>query len=150
MRQTLANADPSVPEGSAYFQDRLFTATLEPRNAVTTIESGQLSMALDPGTFDLSIRPETESGYPWLVRPHIEIAPGDEVSQLGSLQVPFPVALQGTLLDADGKPVADAVIRAWLPIADSNGEKSTVIQLAEIVTGADGSYVLLLPPSVTQ
>jgi len=152
MRQATANADPSLPMGGAYFQSTLFEPTLEPRNASATVDAGQLSIPLDPGTYDISIRPDPASGYPWLVSPRRRVDQDTDALPLDPLEVPFPVVLQGVLLDADGKPMPNAVMRAWLPILDNpdSQEKTKAIQIAETVSDAEGNYILTLPPSVFQ
>src|SRR5262249_8039182 len=135
MRQTTANADPSIPKSSAYFQNTLFEPAPDPRNATSTVDSGTLSMPVDPGTFDLSIRTAAAPGYPWLVRPQLTIDAGEDVPQLDPLEVSFPVVLQGVLRDADGKPVPGALMRAWLPlISDPAKGVDRGIEIGETTT----------------
>ena len=120
-----------------------------PRPVNSEIVAGSLSLRLDPGTFDVTVKPTSESGFPWLVTSQLQIPADQATTALGSLEVPFPVVLRGRVLDAMGAPVPHASITGWLPVVDPEDESSSVVQIGETVSDADGSFVLLLPPKLT-
>lgn len=147
MEGAAASAVPSVSSKTPYLEAALGAPTLEPRPVDTTIDGGVLSMAVDHGIYDLSVQPPNASRFPWVVRPRLDVADGDTVVQLGGITVPYPAALWGALRGPDGGAIAGASLRAWLPIADEDGQgASSVVQVAETTSGADGTYVLVLPP----
>lgn len=127
-----------------------------PRPASGQTTGGAFSVPVDAGTFDLSILPPEDSGYPWLVRPRQEVTmPTNSAAPVVSLQ-PFalqpPAILTGTALGADGRPLPGATIRAWIGVTDpkASGAVASAVQIASTVSAADGRYVLLLPPSIKQ
>ena len=127
-----------------------------PRPASGQTEGGAFNVPVDAGTFDLSIIPPDDAGYPWLVRPRQEVTmPKSSDAPVVSLQ-PFvlqpPAILRGTALGANGSPLAGATIRAWIGVTDpkATGAVASAVQIASTVSAADGTYILLLPPSITQ
>jgi hypothetical protein len=121
---------------------------IAPRAIDTDIVGGSLSLPLDPGTFDLSIKPEAASGFPWLVTSQLQIQTGQAATQLGTLEVPYPVVLRGQVLDASGQAVPHAPITAYLPVTGAEESSSSVVQIAATVSDVDGVFTLLLPPSL--
>ena len=63
-----------------------------------------------------------------------------------------PAVLSGIARGPDGAPLAGATIRAWVGVEAPNvsGAVPSAVQIASTVAGEDGSYVLLLPPSIKQ
>ncbi|MFO0587509.1 MAG: hypothetical protein U0441_08220 [Polyangiaceae bacterium] len=129
---------------------------IPPRPASGQTTGGAFSIPVDAGTFDLSIIPPEDSGYPWLVRPRQEVTPPTNsaapVTSLSPFALSPPAILTGTALGADGKPLPGATIRAWIGVTDPNasGAVASAVQIASTVSSADGRYVLLLPPSIKQ
>lgn len=109
-------------------------------------EDGALSINLDPGTFDLTVKPVASSGFPWLVTSQLDIA--DSPVELGQLQLPSPIVLKGKIVDAEGNPVPFTPMSAWLPVVDASGASSSVVQVGQTVSDGEGNYTLLLPPSL--
>jgi hypothetical protein len=113
-----------------------------------TSDDGSFGLAVDPGTADLVIVSDPSSGYPWLVRPGLELSAS---LQLASLQVKYPAMLSGVVRDPKNAVVADAEINAWLPVRDPSHEGAltgTVVKVATTSTDANGAYTLLLPSSM--
>jgi hypothetical protein len=123
--------------------------------------------------FDLSIRPPPEMGLPWLVKPYINVY-SDQLMR-GPSRMPTPVAFPIKLTygdpTADGKSIGlpGALVRVFalmdqqfqvvtnlddlVPCASlSNPDGSrcvqSVLQVAEIRSGDDGDFLLLLPPTL--
>lgn len=145
-------AVPPLPQPLGYLEQVLGVATAIPDQAATSPGvDGSFSLPVDPGSFDVSVQAPAVSGFPWYVRSQVEVPKSG--ADFGTRKIPYPVALAGSVLDPLGSPVAGAVIRAWLPVANVNaksGLSGTVIQIAEATSKPDGSYVLLLPPSITE
>jgi len=152
-----AYVQPSASPAASYYYDKLTTSDLLPANAVTlTNANGAFAISLDPGVFDLSLRPEREAGYPWLVRSRVTILEYEEpnIANLGQLTISNPVVLTGTVKAQSNGPLAAAVIRAWLPVYVDGGSNDqqvpTMIQIGEAVSNGSGGYSLYLPSSLSQ
>lgn len=149
----LAIASPSLPEPVAYLVDALDPAFLPREASAATDLGGQFTMGVDPGAFDLSIRPGERSGFPWVVRSRLTVQKGAEVSALGTLTVAYPAVLTGVVAASEtGKPIGGARVRAWLPVVDPNENASmgALIQIGETTADPTGRYALPLPPSIAR
>jgi len=152
-----ATLQPSTAPALAYLDEVLSTYDLLPNTATAlTDPGGSLVIPVDPGVFDLSVRPDEASGFPWLVRARITIQPSESptTADLGALALSNPVLLTGQVRSPDGNVLTGAVIRAWVPVhTDSSGGSSdhpTVIQIARALSDAQGTYTLRLPASISQ
>ncbi len=146
---------PTAAEVEAFLGNSS-VSEVPPRPASATTVDGQFKAIVDAGTFDLSVVPPPDAGYPWLVRPRQEVpVPATSAAPVLSLQ-PFmlqpPAVLRGTARGPSGAALAGATIRAWVGVDDpkSAGTVPSAVQIASTVSSEDGSYVLLLPPSIKQ
>lgn len=122
--------------------------------SVSLAEDGSFSVFADAGVFNMTVKPEPESGFAWLVRPNITVPAFDSepAKDLGDLRLPLPLRYEGVVESlALGGVVPDALIRAYVYL-DKNGaltvdaaQASAVIQVGEARADADGEYQLLLP-----
>ena len=129
------------------------TAPLKPQAVTAVVGSdGSFVLQSDPGTFDLSIRPESQGGFAWLVRPNVAV--NSPLHELGELKLPLPVVYQGEVNVPSGGEenvvVPGALIRAYVFMtdqgyADDPKDAQSVLQVAEARAEADGSFTLLLP-----
>jgi hypothetical protein len=147
-------AVPSALSSPRYFDQVLTLSPLQPREASAPLYGNSFVLEVDPGSFDFSVRPLDGSGFPWLVRSRLFVAGADIAASvdLGELTVPYPAVLQGVIRDAAGEALPGAVVRAWLPVGDpaAEGEPVGVIQIGETLAYGDGSYLLPLPPSLSE
>lgn len=151
-------SSPSLPRPSKYLATVLGLAVVLPREASAFSDSaGAFAIGVDPGQYDLSIRPREGSYFSWIVRSRVTVSPSQDarraVSNLGWLEGGYPAILRGTIQDGAGAVVAGAVVRAWLPAPDTGSPDAaaeTVIQVAEAKTDDGGRYVLPLPSSLAQ
>jgi hypothetical protein len=152
---------PSLPKPSKYLATALGLAVVLPRESSTSPDSsGAFAVGVDPGQYDLSIRPPEGSCFSWIVRSRVAVSPTQEApgakrpgSDLGSLVGGYPAILRGSIQDGSGAVVAGAVVRAWLPIPESatnDALAETVMQVAEAKTDDGGHYVLPLPASLVR
>ena len=140
---------PSLIPPRYFWKDAHQLAPMTARPATTTTSGdGNFILRIDPGLADLVIPNDAGSNYPWLVRPRLSTS---EDTELGSLSIPYPAVLDGTVRDPNGMPVANAEVNAWFPIRDPdapNGLTGTVIKIATTQTDINGNYRLLLPASL--
>jgi hypothetical protein len=87
------------------------------------------------------------TGFPWLVEPELVMsAEQGEISR--DYRLPPPIVVRGMLQTADGATVGGAQIRAY--IFESGGEELRPIQVAETVSEVDGTYRLLISPTLAE
>jgi len=111
-----------------------------------TDATGRYGLRLDLGTYDIVVKPPTDSGFPWIV------AGAQEFGTTGALlardfEFAAPVALTGTVLDDAGMPVAAAEVSAFGILEDAGGTVRSV-PIGRAVTDSAGRYTVLLPPSL--
>ncbi len=133
----------------------------------TTDGSGAFEFVADPGTYDISVRPMQETGFPWLVRPNVEFT-GEENRQL-DLKMPLPVLHAGVARlnvetsngSYEPSALSGALIRVYVYV-DAAGVVSDpfedgsvrtrpglgVLQVAETRADDSGIFDLLLPASL--
>jgi hypothetical protein len=105
---------------------------------------GAFAMSVDVGLYDMHVKTSSESGFAWLVEPELVMSPevGDAV-RVYRLDPPIPV--RGVIRTRAGEIVPNALIRAYV-LTSAEGAASRPIQVAEAVSGEDGSYRLLIAP----
>ncbi|HEY4102428.1 MAG TPA: hypothetical protein VGM44_01005 [Polyangiaceae bacterium] len=122
---------------------------------------GSFSIYADPGTFDFSVQPQANTGFPWLVIPSLGVATNAASSggpALGSIAAPWPVLYTGTLSVPGAspnspQPVPGALIRTFVYLhagaytADAT-QADSVLQIAESRSDSHGAYQLLIPASL--
>ncbi|MBW2375746.1 MAG: carboxypeptidase regulatory-like domain-containing protein [Deltaproteobacteria bacterium] len=107
-------------------------------------EMGGFAMSVDPGLYDVHVKMSSETGFAWLVEP--ELVMSAEVGTLArGYQLDPPIPVRGVIRTSDGEPVPNALIRAYV-LARTEGAASRPVQVAESVSGEDGSYRLLIAP----
>jgi hypothetical protein len=122
---------------------------------VSLDDEGSFSVFADAGAFNMTVKPEPESGFAWLVRPNISVLPFslDRAEQaLSDMRLPLPVRYHGSVNSLVlGGVVPEALIRAYVYLdekgaltADAAAARA-VIQIGETRADADGEYQLLLP-----
>ena len=113
-----------------------------------TDASGAFSIPLDPGYYDIFVRPKDKTRFPWVVSTSHKI--GSSPVTLDSLVVPAPIAVSITLLQTptpqqNALGVREALVRAF---AVPQG-KSAAVEIGRALTNADGKLELFLagPPN---
>lgn len=123
--------------------------------SVSLDEEGSFMVAADSGVFNMTVKPEPESGFAWLVRPNISVLPFSldlAFQDLGDMRLPLPVRYHGSVESLSlGGVVPDALIRAYVYLDEKGAltsdaaDATAVIQVGEARADADGKYQLLLP-----
>jgi hypothetical protein len=115
--------------------------SLAPRAAQATVDAtGAFQLELDPGSYDITIRPVQGSKLPWVVSPSRVIADADVT--LDPLFVPAPVSAGLTLLDPSSppNPVVGAIVRAFaMPTGGT-----AFVEIGRAMTDAKGRYEMFL------
>ena len=113
------------------------------RSATTTAgPSGWFDLRLDLGLYDIQARPPADGGFPWVIFPGVSVAiPGSTSTRM--IDIGMPVPRSGVVRANDGTPLAGARVTAYVIVDDPEGERA--VRVATTVSGADGSYRLLLP-----
>lgn len=144
MTTSTVSSSSSVVEMAQGLQQFLPGAT----NAVTE-SGGDFSLLADVGTFNVSSRAQSNTGYPWQVRLGAEVK--DDGLNLGRLRISLPVVVNGILNSQDiGDVVPRALIVAYAllkdgqPVADPD-DANQVIAVAETRSNDAGQFRLLLP-----
>jgi hypothetical protein len=116
-----------------------------PRTASTiTDDSGAFSLAVDPGTYDVVVRPADGSGFPWMTASNRSVASG-QVLSFAPFVVPAPIAIQMTLDDQQRNPVAGAVVRAfWTPPGAAAAQPQ--VEIGAWLTDSEGSFSMFIAP----
>lgn len=145
---------PSQPDAVNYWKrvvHPLDPRPLAPRSEIdSTGEFGGFAFHVDPGPSDLTVRPGEQSGYPWLVRPRVQVDAESGV-QFGELKLPNPAVLRGIVRDPSGMPASNVVVGGWLPVQNADRTRpTTVIQIGSTTTDEDGRYTLILPASISE
>lgn len=105
---------------------------------------GDFAMSVDPGLYDMQVKVPAESGFAWFVEPDLLMS----VDQ-GDLRKEYlldpPIPIYGVIRTSAGEPLPNALVRGYA-FMNSDGEGSRPLQIAETVSGEDGSYRLLIAP----
>ena len=114
----------------------------EPLHRTTSDAEGRFTVGnLEPGRLDLSA---TARGYAETVVRGLEaIAGGDGTVDLGTVILESGVRLEGRVVDPDGQPLAEAVVK-WLRWPAGRGARgfSGMTELAEVSSDPDGRFVI--------
>jgi hypothetical protein len=132
----------------------LAQATVLPSGASVTLgERGSFSVALDPGTFDLSLRPKDGSNFAWWVAPGVTLSAPTDADDVMSLspRLPLPVAIEGVMrapadaTETNPSPTKRGLSNASVQVYARAPKGSAVTRVAETRTDANGQYRLSLP-----
>jgi hypothetical protein len=120
---------------------------LQRSRLTATDPEGAFRMTVDPGRYDMLIKVADATGFPWLVEPELVMS-REAGATTRDYTLPPPIVVRGTLRSSGGAPVAEAPIRAY--VFENTDEDSRPIQVAETVSAVDGSYRLLISPTVDE
>lgn len=112
-------------------------AVLPRGGSALTDDQGTAIVALDSGAFDLTVRFDARSGYPWAVMPNVT-APVDVVS----LDVPLPFEVRGRISVPDSVDpslpqtfLSGGTVRAFSLVAAQGGSPARYVQIGEAAIG---------------
>jgi hypothetical protein len=121
-----------------------------PRAAqTTTAADGTFALALDPGTYDLTIRPAEGSRLPWFVSTS-RVMDATDVT-LENFEIPAPIVASLVLEDPSQNPIQRAVVRAYAPAPATTSTTMGMppptppfVQIGEAITDNLGHYDMYL------
>jgi hypothetical protein len=122
-------------------------------SAVTDV-AGTFSLSVDPGLYDIVVRPVDGTGFPWVTLRSQIVGAGGTLSFSGptsEIVVPAPVFIDMTLNDSVGA-VAGAVVRAYFPLTQMSvtpvGAPPPEVELGAWLTDANGHFSMFVTPPV--
>jgi len=110
-------------------------------------QEGEFRLSIDAGRYDMLVKVADTTGFPWLVEPELVMS-AERGDIMRDYTLPPPIVVRGTLQAAGGTIVAGAQIRAY--VFESDGDEVRPIQVAETVSADDGSYRLLISPTLAE
>lgn len=124
---------------------------LQRSRETVSAESGEYELKVDGGLYDLFIKVSESTGFPWLVEPQVLVDPADGPEQR-DWELPPPIVVRGTVTTFIGTEMGGAPIRAYVLIEDEgalvSGRPLRALQVAETTSAEDGTYQLLIAPTV--
>ena len=106
-----------------------------PRAATTTADlAGNFSLALDPGTYDITVRPAPGSRLPWVVSASRVVGASD--ARLDPIEIPAPIPAGLLLVDPSTNPVIGAIVRVFA--VPTGG--TAFVEIGRAMTDAAGHY----------
>lgn len=120
-----------------------------PRPArVTTARDGSYQVAVDPGTYDLSVQPAAGTRFPWVASTTRTVGKGSV--ELDPVFVPAPIRVALTLRDPAGNPLSGALVRAFAAssLQPTSDPKRPLYEVGRAFTDVNGRFEMFLagPP----
>ncbi|MEZ4288473.1 MAG: hypothetical protein R3A47_10080 [Polyangiales bacterium] len=117
------------------------SGTISNRSTQATSDSaGFVEALVDPGTFDISLRPRGSSNLGWRVFADYVIGKDGTTE----LVLPAPVVIDGEVKDSIGSSVSGATVRLYRNRIDGGTDDGLLI--GSTATAADGTYRMLVSP----
>jgi len=150
--QVQASASPLPVTPSNFLRESLAGSAFVPRASAGRVTgNGDFDLKTDVGTFDFSVRPDSDTGFSWLVMPRVSVLPSAG-KYLGLISMPLPVPYRGTVTIADTPDVVPgALVRAYAYLKDgeyTSNERSdadSVLQVAETRSDKNGEFTIFIP-----
>lgn len=137
-----------VPSPKGGLETMFRGATLSPRRGgAATDDSGTLSDALDQGTYDLSVRFDPRSAFPWVVVPEVLADTGAPLV----LEAPSPFEIRGTILVPEaGVPSANLLPLAGGTLRLLAKRSGRLVPVGLAAIDAFGAFRAFAPSSFVQ
>ncbi len=116
-----------------------------PSPAPTTNLQGEFRTSLDAGRFDVSVTPDSQTGFPWIVQPDLDLTQA-QGAQMRDYSLPAPIVARGRITASDGTVISGAQIRAYSFVGE--GESRRAVQIAKTDSDENGNYRLLIAPTL--
>lgn len=156
--QVQASASPKALSESESLRALLDGPSFVPRASAGDVNSmGDFTLKADPGTFDISVRPNDDTGFAWLVLSRVPVTTANAGISLGQLTMPLPVSYGGTVTVGDTPEVVPgALVRAFIYLKDGqyttnqDRDADSVLQVAETRADQDGHFDILIPAELNR
>ena len=138
-RPLAGGAVEAVPKGCASLD--AYSPWCLPRWASTTTEDdGSFRLMVDPGQYELRVRPADGSGLPWVERP-LSVGLADLSVPLPTLTVPAPMFVGHKLVDPAANPIVRAIVRVFRLTG-----AGPAVELGRAITNTGGEYNMYIAP----
>jgi hypothetical protein len=109
----------------------------------STADDGSFRLALDPGKYELRVRPADGARLPWVaLQTPLSVGPADLPVTLSTVTVPAPVFVGHKLVDPAANPIVNAVVRVFQVHAGG-----PAVELGRAITSATtGEYNMYIAP----
>ncbi len=141
---------------SDILQESLGGSAFVPRASAGGVNSdGNFAFRVDPGTFDITVRPNSDTGFAWLVMPNLLVTAPNGIG-LEQISMPLPVPYGGTVTVGDGAQlVPGALVRAYIYLegdqyTSDDVNADSVLQVAETRTDNGGNFEILIPAELNR
>jgi hypothetical protein len=134
-------------------------ARADPRRVPRTVgtitdAAGAFTLTADPGIYDIVVRPEDGTGFPWVTISSQSVVAGSVLSFRApgsAIRVPAPILLELILEDAFQNSVTDAIVRVFsvLPRATPllPGAPLPEVEIGSALTDSTGHFqAFIVPP----
>jgi hypothetical protein len=144
--QVTTFSEESAPGVTILARARLGEDSAGPNRSQEAVSSdmGAFAMSVDAGLYDMHVQMSSETGFAWLLEPELAMSEASGDLERGYRLDP-PIPVRGVIRASNGEVVPNALIRAYV-FTSAEGDASRPIQVAETVSGEDGSYRLLIDP----
>ncbi len=114
-----------------------------------TDANGFFALPLDPGYYDVTVKPAASTRFPWIVVPALLVQPSNVPIELRPLDfaIPVPINESFTLLDGSPSqtPIRGALVRAYACRGQCDPSQKTVdVEIGRAYTDLDGHYEMFL------
>ena len=136
-------AAPFSDSSSGVLSNALYPPVSPARASVPVDDTtGKFSLVLDPGIYDLSLKPAAASNFAWWILPKQPAGQIDSVKP----QLLYPIPLEGTIIvtmqDKTSQPLRNATVLAY-----ARSYRGNVTQVGTARTDDVGRYRVALPPA---
>jgi hypothetical protein len=107
-----------------------------------TNDEGIFAMQIDPGLYDITVRPAQGSRFPWKVSTSHLVAKG--LNDIAPIRVPPPIEIRMVLLDPARSAVPQAIVRAFVVATAASAGAARAVEIGQWLTDPNGSAQLLL------
>lgn len=149
---TLGTFEATTSTSTVGFTDTGTALVTRAQSGLVTLgtNGANLNSALDPGYYDLIVRTPERSGYPWIVRPRLQVKPAATLS-LGAMTASAPVVFSGRVVDPTGTPLPGSTVRARALVTDNDPTKPPLGAVLVGETRADdaGNYRIVVPATLS-
>jgi hypothetical protein len=138
-------ATPLISVSDGVF-DKVVSPPITPAKASVPVrdDNGQFELYLDPGEYDMTLKPAAQSNFAWWILPKRNVLPEPPVpARTLSPQLLYPVPLEGTIT-VGSQPLRNATVQAY---ARAPSPLQNVVKVGIARTDDTGHYYLALPPT---
>ena len=138
----------ATPRGIPIGSDVPIAAEFNRFSDAATDDTGRFSLRLDLGAYDIVLKPPRSLGFGWIVAPSFLVGSVGQGSAPFSSRYEFepPVPLTGVVLNSDGTPVTEAIVKVYAEVTEDNEVRSIVVGRGQ--TDESGRYEVLMPPTL--